>query len=93
MRIRGTKGEIFTFFGTVKHCSLLGKMLSSPSHYIGSGNSFYLCFRFKAESEGSNFFFVSFLFSSPNVQALTEPGYGSDASSVATTATKVGHST
>lgn len=79
--IGGTKGKIFTIFGTVKHCRVLGELLFFGIVYsIGFQKHAQFVFLSKLS-------YLNMLFR--HLKALTEPEYGSDASALKTTATKV----
>jgi hypothetical protein len=81
MWIGGTEGKIFTIFGTVKHCRVLGKLLFFGIVY-STGFQKHARFVFLLKLSYLNMLFQ-------HVKALTEPEYGSDASALKTTATKV----
>jgi hypothetical protein len=81
MWIGGTEGKIFTIFGTVKHYRVLGKLLFFGIVY-STGFQKHARFVFLLKLSYLNMLFQ-------HVKALTEPEYGSDASALKTTATKV----
>lgn len=81
--IGATKAEILAFFGTIMHCSLLGKLLLW--HFCVAISIFFP----QNDAEVGCSKINLFMFVSPYFKGLTEPDNGSDASGIKTIATKV----